>query len=410
MRITVAKKFIVLLFCFSLAAEPVLATKNLCIPEKIIPGIGVSRMNNFSDLELLKLRIEELVGSREFSIFKNPQALEGLKKILSPRMQEIFTKAFEDSGFPKEILEAISWVESNGDPNAKSPTGPKGILQIAKRTGREMGLEIKPPVYKKIKVRQRSRRSRSKVRKVLIRHAVDQRLNPSQAIPKAANYLKRLSDKFGQDNAIAAYHCGEGCLDQFIAVAKTLGVPPKYPEMFFADYAFHKPLTDLITQHMQSDWSPLYWFTIQEAMRLIKSYREDPKQVTEKFESFHRPNGNQVKITSRLELWQKLLPTPTTFANLGERIIPTETRNLLLYAQFEMEKFGVNTPPIKIVGIDFFTVTIRQPKTSVLETILQDMAWNGYLTFKAMDNGTIKICPAPSRLNFFREIYTSAPC
>lgn len=94
-------------------------------------------------------------------------------------------------GVPERLLSSLLHQESGFNPNAKSPVGALGIAQFM--PGTAAGLGIDP-------------------------------LDPNQAIPAAAQYLKRSFDKFGSwELALAAYNAGGG------AVGKYGGIPP-YPE------------------------------------------------------------------------------------------------------------------------------------------------------------------------------------
>ncbi len=91
------------------------------------------------------------------------------------------------------LITAVVMVESNGDPNAKSPKGAIGLGQLMPETARRYG----------------------------VRNA----RNPRENLRAAATYLSHLMDMFRGDLvlALAAYNSGEG------TVLRYRGVPP-YPE------------------------------------------------------------------------------------------------------------------------------------------------------------------------------------
>ena len=92
------------------------------------------------------------------------------------------------NGLSYEFLRKLTWYESDFNPNAQSPTGPKGIMQFTEATGRAMGLKIG--------------------------NGIDERLDPNKAIPAAARHLAELSRKANGDMAKVAlmYNQGEGKL------------------------------------------------------------------------------------------------------------------------------------------------------------------------------------------------------
>ena len=100
----------------------------------------------------------------------------------------IFKEQAELNGLNYEFLRKLAWTESGFKADAQSPTGPKGIMQFTEATGRAMGLRIDKEV--------------------------DERLDPTKAIPAAARHLKELISKSNGDEARAAlmYNQGEGKL------------------------------------------------------------------------------------------------------------------------------------------------------------------------------------------------------
>jgi soluble lytic murein transglycosylase-like protein len=102
-----------------------------------VSGIGVAR-DDISD-ELLELRANLMIESQTFSIMRESQALAGARRITgSAKLQALFRKA-ESSGMPASVVEAISYLESWGDPKAESPSGPRGIMQISGATAPTWG-------------------------------------------------------------------------------------------------------------------------------------------------------------------------------------------------------------------------------------------------------------------------------
>jgi peptidoglycan DL-endopeptidase CwlO len=103
----------------------------------------------------------------------------------------LFESAASRHGVPATLLAAVARQESAYDPNAVSPAGARGLMQLMPATARGLGVDP---------------------------------MDPSQAVDGAARLLKDLIDRFGEvDLALAAYNAGPG------AVLRHDGIPP-YPE------------------------------------------------------------------------------------------------------------------------------------------------------------------------------------
>jgi cell wall-associated NlpC family hydrolase len=100
----------------------------------------------------------------------------------------LFTAASAKYGVPATLLAAVAKQESGYDPQAVSPAGARGLMQIMPGTAR--GLGVNPDV-------------------------------PAQAVDGAARLLRDLIDEFDRvDLALAAYNAGPG------AVHRYDGIPP----------------------------------------------------------------------------------------------------------------------------------------------------------------------------------------
>ena len=108
----------------------------------------------------------------------------------SADLDAIFEAAGQKYNVPPNLLKAIAKVESNFRPNATSPKGAMGIMQLMPGTARGLG--------------------------------VTDAYDPEQNIMGGAKYIRQQLDKFGGDVrlALAAYNAGPG------AVVKYDGIPP----------------------------------------------------------------------------------------------------------------------------------------------------------------------------------------
>jgi hypothetical protein len=285
-------------------------------PKHQILGIGAGRGEMPADV--LAVRTANMIQAQTFAILRDPQALEGAKRITE--MHALFEKAASAAGIPTSLLSAIAYLESWGDPEAVSPAGCKGIMQFAQSTAREAGLHIVYATRYQVTTSHQAVKNKAgktvykdvSVRTPYTAKVRDERLIPELAVPATANYLRRLQTGFGSlDWAVFAYHCGEGCVTQMQALTREAvsgsrrGLPT-VPEMFFtASPAHHRELYDAIQRHMLRDFSPTYWFRIKRAEQLLALYQEDPDAFRALRVEYRNPYNPDKRVNDRLSLWLK---------------------------------------------------------------------------------------------------------
>lgn len=102
---------------------------------------------------------------------------------------DAFVAAGLNTGVPAALLKAVAVAESRMNPNAVSPAGARGLMQIMPATAAHLG--------------------------------VADPLDPVQAIPGGARYLADQVRRFGSHElALAAYNAGPGAVSQYG------GIPP----------------------------------------------------------------------------------------------------------------------------------------------------------------------------------------
>ncbi|GAA1823545.1 hypothetical protein GCM10009682_49770 [Luedemannella flava] len=117
-----------------------------------------------------------------------PASLSGAGDLAGVPYANLFTKAGEKYGVSPKLLAAVAKVESGYNPNAVSPAGARGLMQLMPATAAGLGVNA---------------------------------LNPTEAVDGAARMLSSLLKEFGsQPLALAAYNAGGG------AVRKYGGIPP----------------------------------------------------------------------------------------------------------------------------------------------------------------------------------------
>jgi soluble lytic murein transglycosylase-like protein len=109
---------------------------------------------------------------------------------ISGSIDEMVAQVAERESLPPQLIHSVIKVESNYDPNAVSPKGALGLMQLIPATAQRFG--------------------------------VTNVFNPAENIQGGAKYLRYLLELYHGDypRALAAYNAGEG------AVAKYGGVPP----------------------------------------------------------------------------------------------------------------------------------------------------------------------------------------
>lgn len=147
--------------------------------------------------DLAKLQRHHRRDIEKFNVFEARIFVERMKTRL-PLFEKYYRQAEELTGFPWQLIAAISYQESHWDISAKSFTGVEGLMMLTERTAREMG--------------------------------VKNRKDPAEAIPAGALYLKKLYSRLpayiqGDDRlamALASYNVGYGHLQdaRVLAIAK----------------------------------------------------------------------------------------------------------------------------------------------------------------------------------------------
>ena len=133
------KSPIFFLVCVTLAGQA--PEPAFFVPSRQIAGIGLARQD-LSE-EALAARTSLMIETQTFGILRDARAVEGARRVTGdPKLRSIFHAAAASSGFPETTLEAVAYLESWGDANAESPSGPKGIMQVSEGTARIMGLKV----------------------------------------------------------------------------------------------------------------------------------------------------------------------------------------------------------------------------------------------------------------------------
>ena len=103
-------------------------------------------------------------------------------------LNALINEKSEDYGISPDLVRAVMQAESAGNPDAVSPAGARGLMQLMPGTARMLGVDPD---------------------------------DPAQNLEGGIRYLKAMNQRFGNpDEALAAYNAGPG------AVEKYGGIPP----------------------------------------------------------------------------------------------------------------------------------------------------------------------------------------
>ncbi|WP_018137555.1 MULTISPECIES: membrane-bound lytic murein transglycosylase MltF [unclassified Thioalkalivibrio] len=119
-----------------------------------------------------------------------------------PDFRPVFEEAADEYELPADLLAALAYQESHWDPQARSPTGVRGMMMLTQRTAQELGIE--------------------------------DRLDPEQSIRGGARYLHQMHERLDEDIpepdrtylALAAYNIGRGHLLDARRLARELDRDP----------------------------------------------------------------------------------------------------------------------------------------------------------------------------------------
>lgn len=154
--------------------SPVVYSKKMTTYKPVLDGIQADAYVQNAVAGLPTQGMEQPVQGAVFDVNK----IENSLNEYTPHIKE----ASLQSGVRESLLAKVIDVESNGNPNAVSPKGAGGVMQIMPATAKELGLSNKD------------------------------RFNPAKAIPAGARYLGQQITKYGEVLGTAAYNAGAGRL------------------------------------------------------------------------------------------------------------------------------------------------------------------------------------------------------
>lgn len=150
-------------------------------------------------------------GSRTSSAadgLQNSAAIASRVMALAP----VINEAARAADIDRALLMAVIDVESGGNPQAVSPKGATGLMQLMPRTGQ--------------------------------RHGASDLFDPRQNVSAGARYLKALTRQFGElPLALAAYNAGEGAVQKYGGQIPPYAETTNYVPKVIARYRWYRAMT-----------------------------------------------------------------------------------------------------------------------------------------------------------------------
>lgn len=251
--------------------------------------------------ELIASRSERLQETTSLYLLRFPQAASAPARIFDPEIWKSIQAAAEQNNLDPMVLAGLIFIESYGDPLAKSPTGPAGIAQMTKSSAKEMGLvvgkKIQTGTQEVTKTRTvgkgKKRRTMTETKRVKVYRTIDERYDPDRAIMAMARRINNRRAWLGGklDFAIVEYHMGAGRIAKLLSAYFGRKVRPSdipsvmasstisYPELFWTNTPYFRPeVYKQIEQLNRVDFSPTYYFRVRQAMHLLDVYRKSPAE------------------------------------------------------------------------------------------------------------------------------------
>ena len=190
-----------------------------------VKGLGKARESLTP--ELIASRTDLLETNLNFYLLRFPDALQAPTRIFEPKLWAIIERAAQANNLDPMLLAGMIFIESYGDPLAKSPTGPAGIAQMTKGSAKEMGLATDRKILVGSHSVTRTRtvgkgKNRHKVTETKeepVYQKIDERYDPELAVMAMARRVSNRRIWLGGklDFAVAEYHMGAGRIARLLS-------------------------------------------------------------------------------------------------------------------------------------------------------------------------------------------------
>lgn len=440
-----------------------ITTATSVFADELDSGLGADRSS--LSVEQIAARSERLEASTSFSLLRFPDALRAPSRIFDQRIWRHIRAAAEEHDLDPMMLAGMIFIESYGDPMAKSPTGPAGIAQLTKSSARELGLSTGKKVRIGSKAVTRTRwvgtgKNRRKVVRTVqqpIYKTIDERYVPERAIAAMARRVSNRRAWLGGkiDFAIAEYHMGAGRMAKLLSAyfGRTLRVSDVPAEMRDADltYAelfwtntpyFRASVYEALDDLNRVDYSPTYYFRVRQAMRLLATYRQSPAAYAQLAAAYQGRHGWAVlpsaqwgfvdTLTNAPTITERFVLVPDTVSGFGVRAgapdMPAERSTIGSalfvahhlkrlqgdrYAGFEITRIEEETSdPLHSLGwaFDVPFAALSRTERRDLKFILTDLRHAGLLTYVEEDEHqpVFHVVRHPDHATRFEQFYNDA--
>lgn len=315
-------------------------------------------------------RVKRIIETRMFWIMREGDAVGGAARINQPDYQKYIDAAAKMYDVSRSDIEAIHYLESFGNTEAKSPTGPIGPGQFTVRTAASIGEVFKGGCFLKFKG---VSCGVSGMPANLPPIEVDNRKDVQMSVYATAKLLSLEKQVMGDtDLAIMAYHSGDADVKSW--VKKYIEPNPvgsggrsdiqkyglTYDKIYFNSTPYYNPGTySIYRKIMDDDWGPNYPWKVRCAAQAMDLYRKDKAQF-QRVADTNKFRGKRAKY----RMWTFYRDSDKPLVDVADLKKGLRDGTLVTIPQ-NPEKFGFS---LRLEGAGMVAELDKQNQTSYLAT------------------------------------------